>query len=116
TEYGDVKIAMQCLAGELKGQPQSLVVGKDGPGRMYYRIGMQYAPTDLKLPPRDNGFTVERTYKAVDDPKDVKRDADGTWRVRAGARVRVELTMVAQARRYHVALVDPLPAGLEPLN
>jgi uncharacterized protein YfaS (alpha-2-macroglobulin family) len=24
--------------------------------------------------------------------------------------------MVAQARRYHVALVDPLPAGLEILN
>ena len=24
--------------------------------------------------------------------------------------------MVAQSRRYHVALVDPLPAGLEPLN
>ena len=26
------------------------------------------------------------------------------------------MTMVAEARRYHVALVDPLPAGLEPLN
>ena len=26
------------------------------------------------------------------------------------------MTMVAHARRYHVALVDPLPAGLEPLN
>ena len=24
--------------------------------------------------------------------------------------------MVAQSRRYHVALVDPLPAGLEPVN
>ena len=24
--------------------------------------------------------------------------------------------MVAPARRYHVALVDPLPAGLEPMN
>ena len=31
----------------------------------------------------------------------------------AGARVRVHLTMVADNRRYHVALVDPLPAGLE---
>jgi len=30
--------------------------------------------------------------------------------------VRVRLTMVAPARRYHVALVDPLPAGLEALN
>ena len=34
----------------------------------------------------------------------------------AYARVRVRLTMDAQARRYHVALVDNLPAGLEILN
>ena len=30
--------------------------------------------------------------------------------------MRVRLTMVAPARRYHVALVDPLPAGLEAMN
>ena len=46
----------------------------------------------------------------------MRREADGAWRVRAGARVRVRLTLVAPERRYHVALVDPLPAGLEPLN
>jgi hypothetical protein len=115
TERHFVGIPMKWLAA-MKDKTSNLVVAKEGPGRMYYRIGMQYAPTDLKMPPRDNGFTVERVYEAVDDPKDVSRDADGTWRVKAGARVRVRLTMVAQARRYHVALVDPLPAGLEPLN
>ena len=31
-------------------------------------------------------------------------------------RVRVKITMVADNRRYHVALVDPLPAGLEIIN
>ena len=45
----------------------------------------------------------------------------GAWptaatRCKAGARVRVRLNMVADSRRYHVALVDPLPAGLEALN
>jgi len=44
------------------------------------------------------------------------RDEDGVWHVRAGARLRVRLTMVAEARRYHVALVDPMPAGLEAVN
>ncbi|HVG44836.1 MAG TPA: hypothetical protein VM890_08900, partial [Longimicrobium sp.] len=47
---------------------------------------------------------------------DVVREADGRWRIRAGARVRVTVTLTAPARRLHVALVDPLPAGLEPLN
>jgi hypothetical protein len=59
---------------------------------------------------------VTRTYEAVDDTADVTRDDDGTWHVRAGARVRVRITMVAPSVRYHAALVDPLPAGFEPLN
>ncbi len=98
---------------EAKGA-SDLVLAKEGPGRLYYRIGLRYAPESLVLEPLDRGFTVERAYEGVDDPKDVRRDDDGTWRIRAGARVRVRLTMVAPVRRYHVALVDPLPAGLEP--
>jgi uncharacterized protein YfaS (alpha-2-macroglobulin family) len=96
--------------------PRDLLIAKQGAGRLYYRIGLRYAPQSLALAPLDRGFTVERAYVGVDSPADVKRDADGTWRIRAGARVRVRLTMVAPARRYHVALVDPLPAGLEALN
>jgi uncharacterized protein YfaS (alpha-2-macroglobulin family) len=62
------------------------------------------------------GFVVQREYEAVDDPEDVNRDADGVWQIKAGARVRVKVKMVADNRRYHVALVDPLPAGLEIIN
>lgn len=95
---------------------ENLVLAKDGPGRMYYRIGLRYAPASLTLAPTDQGFTVERRYEGADRDDDVRRDADGTWHVRAGSRVRVTLTMVAPGRRTHVALVDPLPAGLEALN
>ena len=52
----------------------------------------------------------------MDHADDVRRDADGTWHIKAGARVRVRLTMAAPSRRYHVALVDHLPAGFESLN
>ena len=93
-----------------------LVVANDGSGRLYYRIGLRYAPADLQLDALDRGFVVDRVYEAVDDPGDVARDADGTWRIKAGARVRVTLTMVAESQRTHVALIDPLPAGLEALN
>lgn len=94
----------------------NLIISKEGAGRLYYRIGMKYAPQNLKLEAADYGFTVLRTYEAVDDPADVRREADGSWVVKAGSRVRVRVTMVAPTRRYHVALVDPLPAGLEALN
>jgi uncharacterized protein YfaS (alpha-2-macroglobulin family) len=114
TERARIDIPMSFLAERAGDQP--LTLQKDGKGRLYYRIGMRYAPRDLELEPADYGFAVEREYEAVDDPTEVKRDADGTWRIKAGARVRVRLTMVAPMRRYHVALVDPLPAGLEPIN
>ena len=94
----------------------NLVLAKDGSGRLYYRIGLRYAPADLSVDALDRGFVVDRKYEAVDDPADVTRDADGTWRVKAGARVRVTLTMVAESQRTFVALVDPLPAGMESLN
>jgi len=93
-----------------------LVVQKDGEGRLYYRLGLRYAPADLKLEALDRGFVVQRSYEAVDDPDDVRLDEDGVWHVRAGAEVRVRLTMVNDSRRTNMALVDPMPAGFEPLN
>jgi uncharacterized protein YfaS (alpha-2-macroglobulin family) len=98
------------------GNASNLIIDKQGAGRLYYRIGMKYAPRNLKLEPADYGFTVLRKYEAIDDKDDVKQNADGSWTIKSGSRVRVRLTMVAQARRYHVALVDNLPAGLEILN
>ncbi len=95
---------------------QNLIVSKEGAGRLYYRLAMSYAPANLSLNSADYGFAVERTYEAIDDQQDVQRDSEGAWHIKAGARVRVRLTMAAPSRRYHVALVDYLPAGFETLN
>ena len=115
TERSQHEVPMGWLT-ETAGE-QKLTIAKDGKnGRMYYRIGMTYAPKDLRLKPADYGFAVERLYEAIDDPGDVTRDKDGIWHIKAGARVRVKLSMANEMRRYHVALVDPLPAGLEAQN
>src|SRR5262249_36461842 len=102
TDYYTIDIAMKDVATHDK---SDLTIQKDGAGRLYYRIGMTYAPASLKLDPADYGFVVQRRYEAVDDPKDVTRAADGTWHIKAGARVKIKLTMVNENRRYHVALV-----------
>jgi uncharacterized protein YfaS (alpha-2-macroglobulin family) len=115
TDRQQFDVPMRYIAEKGSGA-QNLVLQKEGEGRLYYRVGLRYAPTNLKLEPADYGFAVERMYEAVDDKADVRRDADGTWHIKAGAKVRVKLSLVAPARRYHVALVDPLPAGLEPMN
>jgi len=113
TAYSETDVPMSFLADVKSGD---LTLSKEGQGRMYYRIGMQYAPTDLRPPPMDQGFAVTRNYEPVESDGDVRKDADGVWHFKAGKQVRVRVTMVAPARRYHVALVDPLPAGVEPMN
>lgn len=114
TDRHESKVPMPTLASI--GAAQDLILSKEGPGRLYYRLGLRYAPDDLSLDPLDMGFVVQRSYEALDNPGDVTRDDNGTWHIKAGARVRVRLKMVADNRRYHVALVDPLPAGLEIVN
>jgi uncharacterized protein YfaS (alpha-2-macroglobulin family) len=114
TERQETMIPMQYL---VEGDDiQNLIISKEGTGRLYYRMGLRYAPTDLQMDALDMGFVVDRVYEAVNDPDDVTLDSDGVWHIKAGAEVRVRITMTADNRRYHVALSDPLPAGLEIVN
>jgi uncharacterized protein YfaS (alpha-2-macroglobulin family) len=111
-----LNLPMAALADRTKRGPANLTIAKEGAGRLYYRIGTKYAPANLNLAAANYGFQVERVYEAIDNPADVRRDADGIWHIKSGTRIRVRLRMSNPARRYHVALVDPLPAGLEVLN
>jgi alpha-2-macroglobulin len=113
TDREHVHIPMPDL---LRADPDDLLIAREGAGRMYYRAGLRYAPADPRLPAAHRGFTVSRVYEAVDDAADVRQSDDGTWHVRAGARIRVRVTLLAPSVRYHAALVDPIPAGFEPLN
>ncbi|MEM5774309.1 MAG: alpha-2-macroglobulin family protein, partial [Anaerolineaceae bacterium] len=117
TDRHQIEVPMAYLLDAMEdNELQELILQKEGDGRLYYRLGLRYAPTDLQLPPVDMGFVVQRVYEAVDDADDVVLAEDGTWQIKLGARVRVRVTLVADNRHYHVALVDPLPAGLEIIN
>jgi hypothetical protein len=118
TDQHETAIPMTYVLSETSagGGIQNLILSKDGPGRLYYRLGLRYAPQNLSLKPLDMGFVVQRKYEAVDNSADVSQAKDGSWHIKAGARVRVRISLVADNRRYHVALVDPLPAGLEIVN
>ncbi len=114
-ERNQLDIPMSYLVDSMAGT-QDLILSKEGPGRLYYRLGLSYAPVNLTLEALDMGFVVQRSYEAVDNPDDVSQDENGVWHIKTGSRVRVHLTLEADNRRYHVALVDPMPAGLEAVN
>ena len=88
---------------------------KTGPGRMYYRIGITYAPKRVDLPALDAGFVVRRGYEPIDHTSDVTTTPAGV-RIKLGARVQIVDEVIVTTRRDGVALVDPLPAGLEAVN
>ncbi len=98
------------------GSTHDLALVKTGTGRMYYRVGITYAPKKTDLPALDSGFVVRRSYTAVDDPADVQKLPDGRWKVKLGARVLVTIEALNTTLRHAVAIVDPLPAGFEAVN
>jgi len=112
TEQRQIQVPMSALAKE----QENLVMSMSGPGRLYWRCALNYAPANLPLKPFQAGFAVSRRYEAVDEAEEVRQDEKGVWHVKAGATVRVVVEMTVPQQRSHVALVDPLPAGLEILN
>ena len=94
----------------------NITLDKKGQGRFYYRLGLKYALKDLTPEPLEAGFAVVRTYEGADDPGDVQRIDANTWQFKLGSRIRCTTKLVAPARRAHVALSVPLPAGCEILN
>lgn len=113
TESQEQALPMAYLQAE---KPRQLLLASQGKGRLYYRIGLRYAPQDLAMPPEDRGFEVSRRYLAVEDPSDVKQETDGSWTIRHGALVKVELSLVNRLVQHHVLLKDALAAGLEAQN
>ena len=111
TDRVDIHVPMDTLA-EVDGD-LPLTLARKGRGSLHYRAAVYYVPIGRESPPVDAGLAVHRTYEAVDDLADVTLDADGTWRIREGARVRVRLTLATPVQRYHIRLDDRLPAGLE---
>ncbi|MGB8509420.1 MAG: DUF6049 family protein, partial [Pyrinomonadaceae bacterium] len=65
-----LNLPMSALIERTANAPANLTIGKTGAGRLYFRIGTQYAPSNLKLDAADYGFRVARKYEAVDDPSD----------------------------------------------
>jgi uncharacterized protein YfaS (alpha-2-macroglobulin family) len=84
-----------------------------GAGRLYYKVGLTYAPTVLPDSVND-GLAIHREYS-------VQRS--GKWSllkspmsVTRGELVRVDLYVEVPAAREFVAVYDPVPGGLEPVD
>lgn len=96
--------------------PSTLTLQKNGSGRLYYRIALDYTPSSPRVTEQNNGFEVKREYESVNSADNVRCDANGIWHIKAGSMIRVRLNIRVDGARFHTALVDHLPAGFETVN
>jgi uncharacterized protein YfaS (alpha-2-macroglobulin family) len=121
---GDQKV----LAGDFKGKsthirraslpldatrpPAAPLTIRASGGEVFYSTVLRFRRDVAHQKPYENKLTVRREYldPATDAPIDPKKG------VKVGGMVRVRVTVSSPEMRNHLAIDDPVPAGLEPLN
>ena len=88
-------------------QPVSMVLQRQGEGRLYYRLGTEWQELGEAQPSRDQGLAIERKVRL--------RRGDASASIPVGEAVAFDLTLRNRAPLSYVAIEVPVPAGLEPV-
>ena len=81
---------------------------REGTGKLYYTLRMEYYPLDFPEPV-DAGITLLKEVRGLDG-----KPVENTFE--RGKVYRVTLRLIIPMDRYFLILEDPLPAGLEAVN
>jgi len=87
--------------------PVTVVLQRQGTGRLAYRMGTTWRALGDELPPRNQGFAIERRITVG--------GTDRTKAVPIGEAVNFDLTFTTRTTLSYVAIEVPVPAGLEPV-
>lgn len=82
-----------------------VILQRKGQGRLYYRLGAEWAPNQTDLPAREQGFSITRQLRTS--------TGAASTRVAAGEPIAMDITITSRTRVRYVVLDLPLPAGLE---
>ncbi|EIJ41759.1 large extracellular alpha-helical protein [Beggiatoa alba B18LD] len=116
--FDDVKNPAQTFARPINEQDPArkatVKLDKQGDGRVYYTVRMQYAMKEEKATAVNAGMEINREYY-------VKRNdkwelLTSPFELKTGELVRVDLFLSLPAARHFVVVDDPIPGGLEPVN
>jgi uncharacterized protein YfaS (alpha-2-macroglobulin family) len=103
------------LAGTPAGTSKDLTFTKTGTGRLFYVARLRYAVDAPRQQGLDSGFAIARRYEPTQaGAKGATGPASTSYK--AGDLVRVTLSFDLTKERRFVAVVDPLPAGFEPVE
>ena len=97
------------MAELTRGAEYPIDISKDGSGRLYYTIRMNYYPK-AETKAKDEGYSITKTIQPI------RGDAPGDNRFKAGSIAKVTLTISTNQERNFVVVDDPVPAGFEIIN
>jgi uncharacterized protein YfaS (alpha-2-macroglobulin family) len=103
------------LAGAPAGTAKDLTFTKTGTGRLFYMARLRYAVDAPRQEGLDSGFAITRKYEPT-QPGAKGATGPAATSYKAGDLVRVTLSFDLTKERRYVAVVDPLPAGFEPVE
>jgi len=87
---------------------------KQGKGRYYYGLYLDYSPRQPKRDPINAGIEIRREYSVRRGDQWVLLQTP--LRLKRGELVRVDLYLSLPTARNFVVVDDPVPGGLEPVN
>jgi uncharacterized protein YfaS (alpha-2-macroglobulin family) len=94
---------------KLPPQTSPIDITKEGKGRLYYTLRMQYYPVEQSKK-KDEGFSVTKSVQYL------KPENDSLGSIGIGTMAQVTLTISTNQFRSFVVVDDPLPAGFEIIN
>lgn len=97
------------LSAAEHGDAGPLLLRREGEGRLYYRVGLSWAPAATELPARSQGLRIERSLRTQAGALAL----DGKAAVAIGEPVAIDLEIENRGFLSYVAIDVPLPAGLE---
>jgi uncharacterized protein YfaS (alpha-2-macroglobulin family) len=110
------QVPMQALLKHTKaGTEKDLTFTKTGTGRLFYVARLRYAVDAARLQGLDSGFAITRKYEPTAAGAQGATGPAATS-FKAGDLIRVTLSFDLTKERRFVAVVDPLPAGFEPVE
>jgi uncharacterized protein YfaS (alpha-2-macroglobulin family) len=109
---GKVRIRRATVALDVGHPPKAPLHLEATNGTAYYSAIVRYRRDLAHQTAEENGMTIRREYldPATNEPLDPRKG------VKVGGMVRVRVTLSTSDVRSHVAVDDPLPAGLEAVN
>lgn len=102
-------VTVQVMRRLLKaGLEQRAQISAQGKGRPFWSVRLSYAPSQPPDEPINAGFSISRLLRPL--------NGSSGQAPAVGQEMESILTLVVTQTRHHVLVVDPFPAGVEPLG